>query len=140
MPFVFFLRSLFASGFVRVLSRSLFGSGLGFPRSAIAYRISALPFCSVASSIAYAYGVGIGTFGGVGVGTGSLLVVGISVSLVVATVVSFSSLVCFVFFFCLFAFLDYPLNLIASRISAYRCSILFCFFAALSSSFLTALA
>lgn len=140
MPFVFFLRSLFTSGFVRVLSRSLFGSGPGFPRLAIAYRISALPFRSIASGIACAYGVGIGIFGRVGVGTGSLLVVGILVSLVVATVASFGSLVYFVFFFCLFAFLDCPLNLIASRILACRCLILFCFFAALSSSFLAALA
>lgn len=140
MPFAFFLRSLFASGFVRVLSRSLFGSGPGFSRSAVVYRNSALPFRSVASGVACTYGVGIGVFSGVGVGTGGLLVVSILVSLVVATVASFGSLVYFVFFFCLFAFLGCPLNSIASRILACRCSILFCFFAALLSSFFAALA
>lgn len=140
MPFAFFLRSLFASGFVRVLSRSLFSSGPGFSRSAVAYRNSALPFCSVASGIACTYDVGISIYSGVGVGTGGSLVVGILVSIVVATVASFGSLVCFVFFFCLFAFLDYPLNSIASYILACRCLILFCFFTALLSSFFAALA
>lgn len=138
LPFAFFLRSLFASRFVRVLSRSLFSSGPGFLGLATGYRISALPLRNVASGIACTYGVS--TFGRVGVGAGSLLVISILVSLIVATVSLFGSSVCFVFFFCLFALLDCLLDLIASRVSACRCSILFYFFAALSSSFFAALA